>query len=95
MQHHCRFVVRAIDPRPGHEYAERVVDLTVSGDMHGAFGGHGGGDLRLADDFVKFIGGEGTSLSTTRLEDSIYGHLVGFTADRARETRRVVTLAKL
>ena len=41
-----RFVIRHIDPRPGHEYAETVIDLNIGGDMTGAFGGHGGGDLR-------------------------------------------------
>ena len=41
------FVVRGIDPRPGHEYSEEVVDLNMTGDMHGAQGGHGGGDPLL------------------------------------------------
>ncbi|HEY0075428.1 MAG TPA: Gfo/Idh/MocA family oxidoreductase [Abditibacteriaceae bacterium] len=85
-----RFVVRHIDPRPGHEYSEEVVDLNVSGDMHGAFGGHGGGDMRLVEDFVRLVRGEAPSLSTTTLEDSINGHLIGFCADRAMEEKRVV-----
>jgi hypothetical protein len=88
-----KFVVRHIDPRPGHEYSEEVVDLNVSGDMHGAFGGHGGGDLRLVADFVRLVRGEAPSLSTTTLEDSINGHLIGFCADRAMEERRVVNVA--
>ncbi|MEZ4682819.1 MAG: hypothetical protein R2932_52290 [Caldilineaceae bacterium] len=52
-----RFVIRHIDPRPGHEYSEEIVDLTIGGDMTGAFGGHGGGDLRLMADFVRLISG--------------------------------------
>lgn len=87
-----RFVVRRIDPRPSHEFAEEVVDLRLGGDMHGAFGGHGGGDLRLVGDFLRVVRGEPPSLSTTGLEDSIYGHLLGFRADRAMETGRVETL---
>ena len=86
------FVVRHIDPRPGHEYSEEVVDLKQGGDMHGAFGGHGGGDLRLAGDFVRLVRGEPVSLGCTRIEDSINGHLIGFAADRAMEERRVVEL---
>ncbi|MGI6209690.1 MAG: Gfo/Idh/MocA family protein [Anaerolineae bacterium] len=84
-----RFVVRHIDPRPGHEYSEEVVDLNVAGDMHGAFGGHAGGDMRLAADFIRFVRGEEPSLACTSLDDSIRGHLIGFRADRSMEEGRV------
>ena len=87
-----RFVIRHIDPRPGHEYAEEIVDLTVRGDMTGAFGGHGGGDMRLIADFLRVLRGEDPSISSTGLEDSICGHLIGFRADRAREERRGVEI---
>ena len=86
------FCVRQIDPRPGHEYSEELVDLRVTGDMSGAHGGHGGGDLRLVDDFVSFIRGEPRSISCTTIEDSINGHLVGFRADAAMEERRVMDI---
>lgn len=89
------FVVRHIDTRPGHEYTEEIVDLRVSGDMHGAFGGHAGGDLRLVADFVKVVRGEPPSISTTTLADSINGHLIGFAADMAMEQHRVVDLVEL
>jgi hypothetical protein len=85
-----KFVIRHIDPRPGHEYSERMVDLDVEGDMHGAFGGHGGGDLRLVADFLRVVRGEPASISTTGIQDSITGHLMGFCADRAMKERRVV-----
>jgi len=89
-----RFVIRHIDPRPGHETAEEVVDLRVGGDMHGAMGGHAGGDLRLVRDFLRVVRGEQPSLSTTSLEDSVYGHLIGFAADRARAEHQVVGLSE-
>ena len=85
-------MIRHIDPRPGHEYSEEVIDLSVSGDMTGAHGGHGGGDLRLVADFVQLLHGNQPSLSSTTLEDSISGHWIGFCADRAREEGRVVEL---
>ncbi len=88
-----RFVIRHIDPRPGHEFAEQVVDLTQGGDMTGAFGGHGGGDMRLVEDFLKVVRGQAPSLSTTSIEDSVTGHLLGFSADCARLEGRVVDLA--
>ena len=89
-----RFVVRHIDPRPGHEYSEKVVDLHADGDLHGAFGGHGGGDLRLVDDFVHLVSGGDPSLACTRIADSVAGHLIGFSADKAMETRSVVELER-
>jgi predicted dehydrogenase len=84
------FTIRHIDPRPGHEYDEEVVDVRVKGDMTGAFGGHGGGDLRLVEDFLKVVRGEAPSLSTTSIEDSVTGHLLGFCADRSRREGRVI-----
>ena len=65
-----KFAIRHIDPRPGHEYSEEVVDLNVGGDMHGAFGGHAGGDLRLVADFLKVVRGEPPSISTTSLSSA-------------------------
>ncbi len=76
--------VRHIDPSPGgQEYKERVIDLRIEGDMHGAFGGHGGGDLRLIQDFCDVIKGASPSISYTSIDDSISGHLIGFRADVA------------
>ena len=65
---------------------------SVGGDMHGAFGGHGGGDERLVDDFIRAVRGEQPSISTTTIGDSASGHLMGFCADRAMEERRVVEI---
>ena len=96
-----RFVIRHIDPRPGHEYTEEWIDVGIARnadvapggrDMHGAFGGHGGGDLRLVADFVRVVRGEPASLSTTDIRDSITGHLIGFCADRAMQEHRVVDI---
>ena len=87
------FVVRHIDTRPGHEYTEEHIDLNEIGDMHGGFGGHGGGDLRLVADFISLLHGDPPSIACTRIEDSIAGHLIGFCADRAREGHEVVDLS--
>ena len=80
-----RFVVRSIDPRPGHEYAERVVELDAVGDISGALGWHGGSDLKLVQYFIEVIRGGKPSISSTSIEDSIAGHSIGFAADRSRE----------
>lgn len=83
------FVVRYPDPRAGHEYTEERVDLNVSSDMHG------GGDLRLVQDFIRVIQGQPPSISSTALEESIYGHLIGFAADRSMESGSTVELETL
>ena len=41
---------------------------------------------------VKVVRGEKPSISTTSLADSVAGHLIGFSADRAMVERRVVEL---
>ena len=87
-----KFVVRHRDLRPGHEYTEEWVDLGNLGDTTGAKGGHGGGDLRLSDDFVEFVGGGKPSISCTQLADSINGHLIVFAADEALKTRKRLVL---
>jgi predicted dehydrogenase len=89
-----RFTIRRPDPAPGREFAEETVDLRVGGDKTGAFGGHGGGDSRLVADFLRVLRGEGRSISTTSIEDSVNGHRIGFAADRALAERRVVELAE-
>jgi predicted dehydrogenase len=83
------FVIRHPDTRYGHEYSEDCVDLSVSMDMHG------GGDHRLVADFIRVIRGEPASLSSTSLERSIYGHLIGFAADRAMAESTVVSVPQL
>lgn len=83
-----RFVVRHRDLRPGHEYGEEVVDTGDLGDTTGAYGDHGGGDLRLVEDFVNYSEGKPASLSCTALTDSLTGHLLVFAADEARLRKR-------
>jgi predicted dehydrogenase len=88
-----RFLIRRIDPRPGREHAEEVIDLREGSDKDGAFGGHGGGDLRLVADFCRVLRGRPPSLSTTTLSDSLHGHLICFRADEAMRERRTVDLS--
>lgn len=83
-----KFTVLKIDPSPDAHNEEcdvEEVDLRVTGDMVGAYGGHGGGDERLAADFVKFIRGEKPSLACTSIFDSVSGHLSVYLADKSRE----------
>ena len=83
-----KYILRKINPSIDAvegEYDEEIVDLKITGDMVGAYGGHGGGDERLVIDFVKFIRGEEPSLACTSIFDSMTGHLSVYRADSARE----------
>ena len=86
------FIIRHMDLRPGHEYTEETVKLNVNEDTSGASGGHGGGDVRMVADFVSLLRGETPSISSTSIEDSVAGHLLGFGADCSREENRVVPI---
>lgn len=80
------FTIRRPKPERGHEYEEERVEINAGK----AF--HGGGDLRLVEDFVRVVKGEKASPSSTELESSIYGHLIGFAADRSMETDQAVKI---
>ena len=84
-----RFVVRHPDARAGHEYAEELTDLSLTGD------GHGGGDMRLVEDFVSVVRGDEPSISTTTIAASVYGHLVAFAADRAMLSGKGVKIEQI
>ncbi|WP_028552988.1 hypothetical protein [Paenibacillus sp. UNC451MF] len=88
MEEGC-YVIRHPDARKGHIYSEQRIELGVSKDMHG------GGDLLLVADFVKVLKGAAPSISSTSLEKSIYGHLIGFAADQSRLEQRTVELQRI
>lgn len=88
-----RYVVRTVDTASEAGWREETVDLGIGGDKSGANGTHGGGDLRLVEDFVRVLQGETPSVSCTSIEDSVNGHLAVFRAEKARKTGTVVSLA--
>lgn len=80
-----KFTVSKIHPTKTDEKIVEEVDLKVTGDMVGAYGGHGGGDEKLAADFVEFLNGGKPSLACTSIFDSVAGHLCVYLADKSRE----------
>ncbi|OPX21647.1 MAG: hypothetical protein B1H04_06305 [Planctomycetales bacterium 4484_123] len=83
------FTIRRPDPSAPAGHTTEEVDVRVTGDMHG------GGDLRLVADFVHTLMGHQRSISCTALEDSIYGHLIGFAADQSIRQGRIVDVPAL
>ncbi|GIO84225.1 oxidoreductase [Paenibacillus faecis] len=80
------FVLRHPDPRAGREYAEEKITVDVANDSHG------GGDLRLVQDFVRTLRGERPSISSTSLDQSIYGYVIGYAAEQSRKSGKTVDL---
>ena len=70
----------------GSEAIVEEIDVNMQGDLHG------GGDMRLVADFLSVIRGEGGSLSTTTLSDSINSHLIAYAADVAMREEKVVSI---
>ena len=78
-----KYILRRIAPFAPSGYEEEVISLDEQGDTTGALGGHGGGDLRLVEDFLDAICGEEASISATEINDSTISHRVVFKAMRA------------
>ncbi|MCQ2484500.1 MAG: Gfo/Idh/MocA family oxidoreductase [Clostridia bacterium] len=72
-----KFTVSLIDPRPNCEHLDREVDTQISDDTHG------GGDIKLVEDFVNYARDDVMSLSCTSIKDSVKGHLTVFRADKS------------
>ena len=89
------FTVRTIDTASESGWREEVVDLAIGGDKSGMTGSHGGGDLRLMEDFVRVLQGEQPSISCTNINDSLNGHLAVFQAEKARKTGTVCTMPQI
>ena len=89
-----KFTIRKPMPETEEGFTEQVIDLEITGDMTGEHGGHGGGDLRVPEDFVKYVRGEEPSVSCTALDQSVLGHLAVFRAEKARKENRVVSMER-
>ncbi len=90
-----KYVLRKIHPTETEEYTEEEFDLKVSGDMTGAFGGHGGGDGILMEDFIKYLNGEEATISCTDINDSTLSHLAVFKADEARVEEKIIYMDQI
>jgi len=69
-------------------FEERIIDVGIEREMHG------GGDLRLVDDFLRIRSDGEASISTTSIHDSIAGHAIAFAADEAMIAGGVVKIGE-
>lgn len=59
------------------------------------YGGHNGGDFAIMHDLVAYLNGDRSSVSITKLDDSINGHLCIFAAEKSRKNSQVVAVGSL
>ena len=69
--------------------SERIVD--AKGDNSD---GHGGGDTGIMRDLIAYLRGEGASVSMTKIEDSVNGHLCVYAAEASRKENRIVDFSE-
>ena len=53
---------------------------------------HGGGDWRLAENWVQAIAQRNPGLLTSTIDQSIESHVMGFMAEESRKTKRVMDI---
>lgn len=81
----CVFHVRKYD-FANADYTERSVDVRkdIPENDH-----HAGGDEGIIRDFIRMIRKERPSVSCTKFQDSIYGHLCVYKADKSMDEGRI------
>lgn len=81
------FCLRTLDQTPGRfQMVEERIDLSKEVEAFSdgkAFGGHGGGDIGLMREAMRYFRGEKPSASLSSLQDSINSHLIVFAAERS------------
>ena len=56
------------------------------------YGGHGGGDYAIMYELVRYLQGDDSSISITKLDDSINSHLVVYAAEKSIQERKTIDL---
>ena len=76
-------------------YTDTVIDINLLDNReNNASAGHNGGDFYIMKDLVSFLRGEGTSVSTTVISDSVNSHLICYAAEKSRTEKVIVNIEK-
>ena len=76
-------------------YIDTLIDINLMDDReNNASAGHSGGDFHIMKDLVSYLRGEGTSVSTTVISDSVNSHLICYAAEKSRLEKVVVEISK-
>ena len=84
--------------RKNIEFKGSWIDCNVEDKLVGensAIAGHFGGDYNLMKEAVRYFNGVSTSVSVTKIDDSINGHLVVYASETSRKESRIVQIKEL
>ena len=73
------------------EYTEKKISVK---DLLNPGAGHMGSDYEIMKTMVAYLNGDRESVSITRIEDSINGHLCVYAADESRKQKRIVSISE-
>ncbi len=84
------FTLRLYDAKL-QEYTEKKFSVK---DLLNPGAGHMGSDYEIMKTMVAYLNGDRESVSITRIEDSINGHLCVYAADESRKQKRIVSISE-
>jgi len=91
-----KFTLRTFDRSEGKfECVEEEIDVNSSVKISVQYGGHAGGDYAIMHETVRYLNGDNSSLSITKLDDSINGHLLVYAAEESVKTKNIITFNKV
>lgn len=78
-------------------FSGSIEEISVKDEIvsNAKYGGHSGGDFAIMHDLIAYLNGDKSSVSITKLDDSINGHLCIFAAEQSRKTNQLVSVDSL
>ena len=69
-------------------------DISIEEDKNSGYqgSGHGGGDWGLVTDFINAVKKQDASLLTSTIDASVESHIMGFMAEKSRETKETIPI---
>lgn len=92
-----KYTVRTFD-KEKLWYEDSVVDLSKQNDLGGkgnSVTGHYGGDYCMMKDAISYFDEGAESVSVTKLNDSVNGHLIVYAAETSRRENKIVDISSL
>ncbi len=86
-----RVIYRRFD-RTGMKFGYEETVFDIGSEIHTSenYAGHAGGDFALMHELVRYLDGDTSSVSITRLADSVNSHLLVYAAEDSRKSGKTV-----
>jgi len=69
-------------------------DVTIDENKNSGYqgSGHGGGDWGLVTDWINAVKKQDSNLLTSTIDASVESHIMGFMAEKSRETNQIIPI---